>query len=84
MKKLIILFVLVIGVNFTACKSEKKEVKKEMVESNLYQCPMKCEKEKTYKEKGKCPVCKMNLVKKSLLEENKEEEKEDGHTSHGH
>lgn len=28
-----------------------------------YQCPMKCEGEKTYEEPGKCPVCKMDLVK---------------------
>ena len=26
-----------------------------------YQCPMKCEGDKTYTEVGKCPVCKMNL-----------------------
>jgi hypothetical protein len=28
-----------------------------------YQCPMKCEGEKVYDQPGKCPVCKMNLVK---------------------
>jgi hypothetical protein len=27
-----------------------------------YQCPMKCEGEKTYDEPGICPVCKMKLV----------------------
>jgi len=26
-----------------------------------YQCPMKCEGEKTYEQKGKCPVCSMEL-----------------------
>ncbi len=26
-----------------------------------YQCPMKCEGDKTYTEAGNCPVCKMNL-----------------------
>ncbi len=26
-----------------------------------YQCPMNCEKGKTYDEPGKCPVCKMDL-----------------------
>jgi len=26
-----------------------------------YQCPMKCEQEKSYAEKGNCPVCKMEL-----------------------
>ncbi len=29
--------------------------------STSYQCPMKCEAEKTYDKPGKCPVCKMNL-----------------------
>jgi hypothetical protein len=28
-----------------------------------YQCPMKCEGEKTYSEQGKCPLCEMELVK---------------------
>lgn len=26
-----------------------------------YQCPMKCEQEKSYAENGNCPVCKMEL-----------------------
>jgi hypothetical protein len=28
-----------------------------------YQCPMKCEGEKTYAEAGKCPECDMDLAK---------------------
>ncbi len=28
-----------------------------------YQCPMDCEKGKTYAEPGTCPVCKMELTK---------------------
>ena len=27
-----------------------------------YQCPMKCEGDKTYEEPGTCPVCKMDLA----------------------
>ena len=27
----------------------------------IYQCPMKCEVDKTYEEPGSCPVCKMDL-----------------------
>ena len=27
----------------------------------VYQCPMKCEADKTYEEPGSCPVCKMDL-----------------------
>ncbi len=29
--------------------------------ATTYQCPMKCEGEKTYHEPGSCPVCKMDL-----------------------
>lgn len=41
-----------------------------------YQCPMKCEDEKTYAEEGSCPVCKMDLKKVEVAsnEEAKEEE----------
>lgn len=28
-----------------------------------YQCPMKCEGDKTYDKPGSCPVCKMDLKK---------------------
>lgn len=35
----------------------------EQVETAMYQCPMKCEGEKMYEEKGTCPVCKMDLEK---------------------
>lgn len=28
-----------------------------------YQCPMKCEGDKTYAEEGNCPECKMDLKK---------------------
>lgn len=29
---------------------------------NKYQCPMKCEGDKTYDQPGNCPVCNMKLV----------------------
>ena len=32
-------------------------------DTDRYQCPMKCEKEKTYDKPGKCPVCGMALRK---------------------
>ena len=66
-----------VAVLFTACKETKKEeVKEEAVEmekheghdhsaevasADVYQCPMDCEKGKTYDEAGACPVCKMDL-----------------------
>ena len=30
-------------------------------ENTVYQCPMKCEGDKTYKASGSCPVCNMHL-----------------------
>lgn len=63
---------------FTACKETKKEEVKEEVKiesheghdheegeisSSVYQCPMDCEKGKTYEVAGSCPVCEMDLVK---------------------
>ena len=34
----------------------------------MYQCPMRCEGEKTYSQPGKCPVCNMKLVPVGNLE----------------
>ena len=46
------------------------EMKHSEIAAAEYQCPMKCEKEKTYHEQGSCPVCKMDLkeVKKDTTE----------------
>ena len=61
---------------FTSCKETKKEEVKEEVKieshegheheegkmtASVYQCPMDCEKGKTYEVAGTCPVCKMDL-----------------------
>jgi len=35
----------------------------------VYQCPMKCEGEKTYSEQGTCPECKMKLAEVKSAEE---------------
>lgn len=42
----------------------------------VYQCPMKCEEDKTYTEEGACPVCKMDLkeIEVASNDEPKEEE----------
>jgi predicted small lipoprotein YifL len=47
----------------------------EQVENVQYQCPMKCEGEKTYNEPGQCPKCNMDLEQ---VEENQ------GHSDHNH
>ena len=35
----------------------------EVHEHEAYQCPMKCEGDKTYEEEGTCPKCNMKLAK---------------------
>ena len=35
---------------------------------SAYQCPMKCEGDKTYEEEGACPECKMDLKKIEVAE----------------
>ena len=54
------------------CSNSEQQHKKEAThehhesavhEHESYQCPMKCEGDKTYEEEGTCPVCKMKLAK---------------------
>jgi len=75
MKKsmLLVAAIFSIAVMFTSCKETKKEEAKteshenhdhengEMASHDAYQCPMDCEKGKTYEKEGSCPVCKMDL-----------------------
>jgi len=73
MRKIIMLSVLALtALLAVSCQEGKKEHKKdhdqEMHKEHeldekvaVYQCPMDCEKGKTYNEPGKCPVCKMEL-----------------------
>ena len=63
-------------------KQENGDSDKEMKQSETaaveYQCPMKCEVDKTYHEPGSCPVCKMDL------KEVKKEDAEGDHEGHDH
>ena len=49
----------------TSVHAQTKKTKKAKTtmhaHSAQYQCPMKCEGDKTYAKAGKCPVCNMNL-----------------------
>ena len=58
-------FMAIASVTFTACKNSPKPTENaettEQVAVAEYQCPMKCEGEKTYAEMGTCPECKMDL-----------------------
>lgn len=58
-----ILFVALLALS--ACNVGNSKNKNE----GLYQCPMKCEAEKTYQAKGACPVCKMDLKPMAMATE---------------
>lgn len=53
------------GILLTSCSNSNKKTEstnqtKQIAEAK-YQCPMKCEGDKTYDEPGKCPKCGMDL-----------------------
>ena len=54
---------LITAVTITSCKNDNKKAETpEEVALTEYQCPMKCEGDKTYTDKDqKCPVCGMAL-----------------------
>ncbi len=62
------LFLLIALVSINSCKETNSKDK----EVTVYQCPMKCEGEKTFNEEGSCPICKMDIkpIKKSTNEAN--------------
>tara|TARA_R110002073_G_scaffold220418_1_gene380553 strand:- start:36777 stop:37067 length:291 start_codon:yes stop_codon:yes gene_type:complete len=74
MKKVILSALVVVLMVVASCKNETKkeqeEVKTEEVneiaDNTLYQCPMDCEKGKSYTEAGNCPVCNMALKAKKV------------------
>src|SRR5690606_40019705 len=54
-----LLILLLLSLTFQSCKFDK-ESQKETYQT--YVCPMHCEGDKTYSQKGSCPVCKMDLT----------------------
>jgi len=64
MKKVILITLCSIGFFITSCdnKQNKADEKSNISTTDeKYQCPMKCEGEKTYAQQGECPVCHMEL-----------------------
>jgi protein SCO1 len=57
LKTIFVLLVLIFSLN--SCKEQKET--KEVLETTVYQCPMKCEGKKVYLKKGSCPICNMDL-----------------------
>ncbi len=49
---------------FSACREDHSKHQNHQgseQQAAAYQCPMKCEGDKTYDKPGSCPVCKMDL-----------------------
>ncbi|TWI77689.1 Cu2+-exporting ATPase [Lacibacter cauensis] len=64
MKQIRIILSMAIAVfGFTAinAQSTKTKNKTAVADTVVYQCPMKCEGDKTYDKAGKCPKCNMDL-----------------------
>ena len=64
------LFIASCGSENSATKDQKSGT--EQTANVKYQCPMKCEGEKTYDKPGQCPVCNMDLQKVEDTHEHKE------------
>ncbi len=61
-KYLLMAFIaLCLTTSLNAQTTKKKSTPKKVKTAMHYQCPMKCEGEKTYHKNGKCPVCKMQM-----------------------
>jgi hypothetical protein len=88
MKKLVVFTLLMccMSIVVLSCKESKEKntesgsslaaEKADLAMNDIYQCPMDCEKGKTYDEEGTCPVCKMDL-KKVEQEEGDDDHNED-------
>lgn len=70
LKMFLVLAVAILGFTSADAQTTKKKskTKKESI-AMQYQCPMKCEGDKTYLKNGKCPVCNMQMkpVKASVV-----------------
>jgi Cu2+-exporting ATPase len=54
-------FALCLTASLNAQTTKKKSKSKTTKNAMHYQCPMKCEGDKTYHKNGKCPVCGMQM-----------------------
>lgn len=72
---------MLIILSIASCSGNKEKSNNDTTQTEMahYQCPMKCEGDKTYDKPGKCPVCNMDLAKVESAEEKEEEEGEHDH-----
>ena len=56
-------YLLMIFLFILSCQPKKENHSQHTESSEAWQCPMKCEGDKTYSQAGTCPVCNMSLEK---------------------
>ena len=59
----VVIWLTALLITFAACKNQSADHSQHGKGEEAWQCPMKCEGEKTYPAPGSCPVCKMDLEK---------------------
>ncbi len=69
---LLTLSIFIISCGSKTSESQTEKPATEQTENAKYQCPMKCEGEKTYDKPGSCPVCNMDLKKIEATDEHGE------------
>ena len=62
LKMFLVMAIAIFSFSASDAQTAKKKVQTKKVKTAMhYQCPMKCEGEKTYHKNGKCPVCGMQM-----------------------
>ncbi len=96
MKKSILIMAFAIALGTTVSCNKKEETTKAATEHEghnhkeseehkvAYECPMDCEKGKTYDEKGTCPVCKMELIEAKAESHEGHDHATENHEGHNH
>ena len=82
MKKVMLSIAVITLIVVTSCKNENKEAEEsKKIALTEYQCPMKCEGDKTYTDKDmKCPICGMSLKQVEAVMHDSDED----HDKHDH
>lgn len=65
-------------------EKEEHEHKDGETHKVAYECPMNCEKDKIYDEKGTCPVCKMDLIEAKADNHEGHDHSKENHDGHNH
>ena len=75
------------SMNLASCQggseaAQDEQAREEHPHEMVFQCPMKCEEDKTYTEAGSCPVCGMDL--EELAAAHDHDDHDHDHEGHSH